>query len=174
MSQEGIKSAEKFIQWHSQVLWVGIGCKRGTSKQLIETAIQQVCRENQLAEGAIAGIATIDLKADEIGLVKLCRDRNWPLRTFSADVLRFASVPNSSAIVEVGVGTPSVAEASALCAASVGEITSSIHKSPLRVSKQIFRLEGQPGLVTVAIAQAEPEYCPLAASQIDLFDCSDK
>jgi len=38
---------------------------------LIETAIQHVCLNNQLAESAIAGIATtIDLKADEVGLVK--------------------------------------------------------------------------------------------------------
>ena len=159
MSQEGpdpfVSDATKKTGSHPQHLWVGIGCKRGTSQQLIATAIQQVCRENQLAEGAIAGIATIDLKADEIGLVELCRDRNWPLKTFSADVLRFA-VPNPSAVVEAGVGTPSVAEASALfAAASAGGLPSSVHKSPLLVSKQIFRLEGQSGLVTVAIAQAE-------------------
>ncbi len=170
-----IKSVEKSVEWYPRVLWVGIGCKRGTSQQLLETAIQQVCRENQLAEGAIAGIATIDLKADEIGLVELCRARNWPLRTFSADVLCFVSVPNPSVVVEAGVGTPSVAEAAALCAAaSVGVIRSSVHESPLRVSKQIFRLEGQPGAVTVAIAQTEPEYCPLAASKIDLFNDSDE
>jgi cobalt-precorrin 5A hydrolase/precorrin-3B C17-methyltransferase len=29
-------------QWHPKVLWVGIGCERGTSRRLIETAIQQV------------------------------------------------------------------------------------------------------------------------------------
>ncbi|MGL5921648.1 cobalt-precorrin 5A hydrolase, partial [Chroococcidiopsis sp.] len=34
------------IQWHPRVLWLGIGCERGTSRQLIEAAIGQVCREN--------------------------------------------------------------------------------------------------------------------------------
>lgn len=143
------------VQWHPRVLWVGIGCERGTSKELIETAIEQVCRSNHLSERAIAGIATIDIKADEVGLVQLCRDRNWPLRTFRADVLRSVNVPNPSAIVAAEVGTPSVAEAAALVAANnLGERP----LVPLQVAKQIFKLEGQPGAVTVAIAQSELEY----------------
>ena len=142
------------IQWHPRVLWVGIGCERGTSRHLIETASQQVCQDNQLAAEAIAGIATIDLKADEVGLLELCHKRNLPLRTFASDILCSIGGPNPSPSVAAEVGTPSVAEAAALCAACAGEID----KSSLRVSKQIFRAEGQPGAVTVAIAQAELEY----------------
>lgn len=138
------------VQWHPRVLWVGIGCERGTSRQLIETAIQQVCRFNQLAEGAIAGIATIDLKADEVGLVQLCRDRQWPLRTFSSDILRSVCVPNPSKVVEAEVGTPSVAEAAA--------VKASASPRPLVVAKQIFKSVAQPGAVTVAVAQAEQEF----------------
>lgn len=104
------------VYWHPRVLWVGIGCVSGTSQQLIETAIQQVFRENQLAESAIAGIATIDTKSDEVGLVELCRSRHLPLKTFPSDVLCSVCVPNPSQVVEKEVGTPSVAEAAALCA----------------------------------------------------------
>lgn len=143
------------VQWHPRVLWVGIGCERGTSKELIETAIEQVCRSNHFAESAIAGIATIDIKADEVGLVQLCCERHWPLRTFPADVLRSVNVPNPSAIVATEVGTPSVAEAAALVAANGLEAQ---HVVSLQVAKQIFKLEGQPGAVTVAIAQSELEY----------------
>lgn len=137
------------VQWHPRVLWVGIGCERGTSKELIETAIERIFQANHLAVGAIAGIATIDLKADEVGLVELSREKNWPLKTFSAEMLRSVAVPNPSAVVEAEVGTPSVAEAAAICA---GETNN------LLVNKQIFRLEGQPGAVTIAIALAEREY----------------
>ena len=151
------------VQWHPRVLWVGIGCERGTSRVLIETAIQQVCRQNHLAEGAIAGIATLDLKADEQGLVQLCRDHNWPLRTFPAEVLRSVTVPNPSAVVEQEVGTPSVAEAAALVGGHTSDLSGSkgehpAHSTKLLVAKQIFKQEGQPGAVTVAIAQAELEY----------------
>jgi cobalt-precorrin 5A hydrolase/precorrin-3B C17-methyltransferase len=137
------------VHWHPRVLWVGIGCERGTSEQLIETAIEQVCQEHQLAESAIAGIATIDIKADEVGLLQVCRNRNLPLKTFASDILRSINVPNPSTIVAAEVGTPSVAEAAALSAAKA---------SSLVVDKQIFRADGQPGAVTIAIAQAEQEY----------------
>lgn len=148
------------IQWHPRVLWVGIGCERGTSRQLIEAAIWQVCRENQLAAEAIAGIATIDLKADEVGLVELCHAYDFPLRTFPAEILSAISVPNPSSVVEREVGTPSVAEAAALRAAN---------SQNLLVTKQVFRStadnldaeinsQNLQGAVTIAIAQSEIEY----------------
>ncbi|MBF2000140.1 MAG: precorrin-3B C(17)-methyltransferase [Synechococcales cyanobacterium M58_A2018_015] len=143
-------------QWHPRVLWVGIGCERGTSRQLIEAAVQQACRSAHLAEAAIAGVATLDLKADEAGLLELCRDRGWPLRCFPATVLRSIPVPTPSEIVAAEVGTPSVAEAAAVLAATSNPQKPST--SMLRVPKQIVRQPDQPGAVTVAIAQAEREY----------------
>ncbi len=144
------------VQWHPRVLWVGIGCERGTSRQLIETAIQQVCQSHHLAENAIAGIATIDIKADEVGLVELCRDRNLPLQTFPTEVLRSVPVPNPSVVVDKEVGTPSVAEAAAIVAANSNLGAQSL--APLLVEKQIIRAENQSGAVTIAIAQSELEY----------------
>jgi cobalt-precorrin 5A hydrolase / precorrin-3B C17-methyltransferase len=152
------------VQWHPRVLWVGIGCERGTSRELIETAIRQVCHRNHLAEGAIAGIATIDIKANEVGIVELCRERNWPLQTFSSEMLRSVNVPNPSTVVDKEVGTPSVAEAAALLAGQASYLsldvsrqdacsTQDVHSTKLLVAKQIFKLEGQPGAVTVAIAK---------------------
>ncbi|MEH2049857.1 cobalamin biosynthesis protein [Nostoc sp.] len=144
-----------------QVLWIGIGCKRGTSWQLIDWAIGQVFRENQLFTGAIAGIATIDTKASEVGLVELCHLRNLPLKTFSAEILRSVCVPNPATITDYKVGTPSVAEAAAILAAS--QLTSltiftftSMEELRVRflVPKQIFQQQGQPGAVTLAVAQA--------------------
>jgi cobalt-precorrin 5A hydrolase/precorrin-3B C17-methyltransferase len=117
---------------------------------VIEAAIDQVCQANHLAVGAIAGLASLDLKADEVGLVALCAGRQWPLRCFTAEDLKAIPVPNPSPVVAAAVQTPSVAEAAAILAAQ-GE---------LRVAKQVVRIEGQPGAVTVAIAQAERDYIP--------------
>ncbi|MDF5737499.1 MULTISPECIES: cobalamin biosynthesis protein [unclassified Nostoc] len=144
-----------------QVFWVGIGCKGGTSWQLIDRAIEQIFRENQLCQSAITGIATIDTKASEVGLVELCNLRNLPLKTFSAQILRSVCVPNPATITDHKVGTPSVAEAAAILAAS--QLTfmtvfpfTSIEELRVRflVPKQIFQLQGQPGAVTLAVAQA--------------------
>ena len=151
----------KKIQQLQQVLWVGIGCKRGTSWQLIDWAIEQIFRENQLFQSAIAGLATIDTKASEVGLIKLCNLRNFPLKTFSAQILRSVCVPNPATITDDKVGTPSVAEAAAILAAS--QFTSltvfpftKIEELQVKflVPKQIFQIQGQPGAVTLAVAQA--------------------
>ncbi len=147
------------VQWHPPVLWIGLGCKRGTAQTVIASAIQQALRSRHLAAGAIAGIATIDRKADEVGLVEYCRDLTLPLKYFSADALRAIAVPNPSTRVTSTMATPSVAEAAALLAASNCATPPSC--SPLVrlvVSKQIFRLNNYPGAVTIAIAQAEQEY----------------
>ncbi len=145
------------VQWHPRVLWVGVGCERGTSRRVLETAIAQVCQSHHFAQAAIAGIATLDIKGDEVGLLELCEARQWPLKTFPSEVLKSVTVPTPSTVVEQEVGTPSVAEASAIVAAQEGNSLGETANS-LLVSKQIFRLEGEPGAVTVAIAQAEREY----------------
>lgn len=144
------------VQWHPRVLWVGIGCERDTPKSLIETAVQTACRSHHLAEAAIAGVATIDIKANEVGIVELCQERQWALRCFPADDLRQVPVPTPSTVVETEVGTPSVAEAAAILAASLA--SPSFASASLRVSKQIIRRPDQPGAVTVAIAEAEQEF----------------
>ncbi|HZG40916.1 MAG TPA: cobalamin biosynthesis protein, partial [Nodosilinea sp.] len=141
-------------QWHPRVLWVGVGCERGTPQAVIEAAIERIFRAGHFALGAIAGLASLDLKADEVGLVALCAERQWPLRCFTAEELKKIPVPNPSTIVEQAVQTPSVAEAAAILAATEGS------GGNLRVAKQVVRVEGQPGAVTVAIAQAEREYIP--------------
>ncbi len=165
------------VQWHPRVLWVGIGCERGTAQALIEQAVQQVLRAHHLAAAAIAGIATIDLKADEVGLVEFCRDRQLPLRCFPADVLNEITVPHPSAVVAAEVGTASVAEAAAIVAATwpndgdklAGSRDESARRrdesarrrdesASLRVTKQIVRGEGLAGAVTIAIAEAATEY----------------
>jgi len=147
------------VQWHPRVLWVGIGCERGTSRELIETAIIQTCQRYHLALGAIAGIATIDIKADEVGLVEFCQAHDLPLQTFPAEILRSVTVPTPSTVVNQAVGSPSVAEAAALvCSQRFSASGTKVPTTNLLVKKQIVRADDQPGAVTVAIAVAQQEY----------------
>jgi cobalt-precorrin 5A hydrolase len=127
----------------SRDLWVGIGCQRGVSKLEIESAIEWVFIEYDLDLATIAGIATIDLKADEIGLREYCRAAGWFLKTYRPERLNSVSGVRSSAIVASFMGTPSVAEAAAMCAA---------HTDNLLVPKQKFQLDPESGWITIAIA----------------------
>ncbi|MDB9307770.1 cobalamin biosynthesis protein [Aphanizomenon sp. CS-733/32] len=132
-------------------LWVGIGCQKGVSQQLINTAIKQVFQEYQLIYSEISGIATIDKKASEIGLLEFCNLEKLLLKVFSAELLNSVLVPHPNNTITKLLGTSSVAEASAILAAS--EITSA--EITLLVPKQIFRLSGEIGAVTVAVAKSD-------------------
>ncbi|MCY6491450.1 cobalamin biosynthesis protein [Leptolyngbya sp. GGD] len=139
-----IRTQELFDNWlnlkqSSLCLWIGIGCRRGATKLIIQTAIDQVLDLYQLEHRTIAGIATLDRKSDEIGLVEYCRDHDLPLRCFSADRLSTIAVPNPSLHVAMTVQTSSVAEAAAMCAAQT---------QILIVPKQV--IQG----VTIAIAES--------------------
>ncbi|MEM6256420.1 MAG: precorrin-3B C(17)-methyltransferase [Cyanobacteria bacterium P01_D01_bin.156] len=136
------------VCWHPRTLWVGLGCERGTSTELIEASIQQVLRDQNLAWQSIAGIASIDLKQDEVAFQALAEQYQWPLRFFSAAQLAEPSVPNPSDVVAQAVGTPSVAEAAALLASQ---------SQALVITKQVFKGDGA---CTIAVARAAQEYNP--------------
>ncbi len=156
-SEPAVWITEKAVQpsvgvvWHPRVLWLGIGCERGTDATVIAAAIDHALQTAGLARGAIAGLASIDRKADEVGLLQVAQQHQWPIRWFRADQLKQVSVPTPSALVAAEMGTPSVAEAAALLASD---------RPQLLVPKQIYRQPPAKGAVTVAIAQAEQEYIP--------------
>jgi cobalt-precorrin 5A hydrolase/precorrin-3B C17-methyltransferase len=140
-------------RWHPPLLWIGVGCERGTSLELLERAVDQALREHGLAAEAVAGLATASRKADEPALLELAGRRCWPLRLFEPPALASVVVPNPSAVVEVEMGTPSVAEAAALLAAGNG--------AGLLVPKRIEqRREAERGAATVAIAEASSQWAP--------------
>ncbi|WP_460192673.1 precorrin-3B C(17)-methyltransferase [Thermosynechococcus sp. FA-CM-4201] len=143
------------VAWHPRVLWLGIGCERGTSAALIQQAIDHTLAQAGLSPRAIAGLASIDRKADEVGLCQVAEAQDWPSRWFSAQELARVAVPTPSAIVAAEMGTPSVAEAAAVLASEGGRLI---------VPKQIYRQGGEPGAVTIAIAQAEREFIPRQGS----------
>jgi len=120
------------------MFWIGIGCRRGASKQIIETAIVEILDQHHILKTAIVGLATADFKSNEPGLLEHCQDYSLLLRYFSAAELRAIVVPNPSDAV-ARMGTLSVAEAAAMCAAKTDS---------LWVSKQVIQKT-----VTIAIAQ---------------------
>jgi cobalt-precorrin 5A hydrolase len=128
-------------------LWVGIGCQRGVSKLAIQQAIESVFTEYNLDLATVAGLATLDRKVNQPGLIEYCRQSGWFLKIYSPERLNSVAVSNPSPRVSALVGTVSVAEAAALCAAQT---------DILLVPKQIFRLDTEDGFVTVAIAQVPP------------------
>jgi cobalamin biosynthesis protein CbiG len=138
-------------------LWVGVGCRRGTPMSMFEQALRMVCQNQGIAWSAIAGLATLDLKQTESGLLAFSVTQSWPLIYFSQAELEGNAVPNPSGIVNAAVGVSSVCEAAALRAAA----QSGTWASMLLVPKQIFQDPLRVGAVTIAIAmpQASAQSC---------------
>ena len=70
---------------HEAVL--GVGCRKGTPREAIEEAFAAFCRDRKLWSDAICCAATIDIKAEESGLLAFCAAHGWPLSTYSAEEL---------------------------------------------------------------------------------------
>ncbi|MCP9928561.1 precorrin-3B C(17)-methyltransferase [Cyanobium sp. CH-040] len=140
-------------RWHPPSLWLGLGCERHTSLALLERLVDGRLRDLNLAPQAVAGVASIDRKADEPALLALASRRGWPLRWFPAAELAAVAVPNPSAVVAAEMGTASVAEASALLAAGPA--------ARLLAGKQVERaMSGEQGAATLAIALAGEQWLP--------------
>lgn len=95
-------------------LVVGVGSARGVSSAEVGELIDKTLAEAGLAPESVRAVATIDLKADEQGILDAARERGWEVVTYPAGALAAVDVPNPSEVVRDEVGTPSVAEASAL------------------------------------------------------------
>lgn len=70
-----------------KTVWIGIGCRKGTETDKIKAAIRYFLTEHAIDERSVAGIASIDVKAQEQGILDACREYNWPFITFSAEKL---------------------------------------------------------------------------------------
>jgi cobalt-precorrin 5A hydrolase len=102
-------------------LVVGIGCRKGVSAEQIAAAVRQALAKRQLDE--VREIATIDLKANEPGLVEFCEQHDLPLRVLaSATVAARPWVTKASDWVQQNVGLPGVCEPCALIAGLRGKL----------------------------------------------------
>lgn len=101
------------LTYHPKTLVAGVGCARGTPAEEIVALIESALAAHSLAAKSLAAIATIDIKADEAGLVEAARHFGVPLRLFTAENLARQTVPNPSEVVRAETGTPSVSEAAA-------------------------------------------------------------
>ncbi len=95
----------------------GIGCRRGKSGEELEAFLLDQLAKYHITVEELRCIATIDLKADETGLISLCEKYRLPLQTWSAEQL--SAVPGEftgSVFVKAHTGVDSVCERAAVLA----------------------------------------------------------
>ncbi|MDD3481461.1 cobalamin biosynthesis protein [Azovibrio restrictus] len=111
---------------------LGLGCDRGTPAATLEQAVAEALAACGACWAQVAAAASIDLKADEAGLLELAARQGWVLRFYPAAELARVPVPHPSETVRKYTGTPSVSEAAALLAAGSDMSRLLIEKHKLR------------------------------------------
>ena len=97
---------------------LGVGCKRGTTAEKLETAFAAFCAEHHFAPQGIVRAASIDLKKDEPGLAAFCQAHDWKMDFYTAAALRTAKGRfTSSGFVQSITGVDNVCERAAVLAA---------------------------------------------------------
>lgn len=102
-------------------LVLGIGCRKDVPAERIEAAVCRALGTRQIDE--VREVATIDLKANEPGLIEFCERHGLPLRVLArASVAARPWVTQPSDWVQKNVGLDGVCEPCALIASARGKL----------------------------------------------------
>ena len=135
------KSVQPFVETvvlRPRILHLGIGCRRGTPMDKIEEMVIQELTKLKVTLSVVKGIASIDVKKDEQGLLAFADVNVLPVRFYSAAELKAVQGDfTPSDFVEQTVGVDNVCERAAVLDSGGGRL--------------ILRKTGRNG-VTLAIA----------------------
>ncbi|TCR12428.1 precorrin-3B C(17)-methyltransferase [Streptomyces sp. BK205] len=138
-----VESSEREVLLRPPTLVVGVGASKGAPADEVLELIEGALREAGLSRRSVAALVTVDAKAGEPGIVAAAERLGVPVVTHAAEELAAVEVPNPSDAPLAAVGTPSVAEASAL--AEGGELLVPKRKS--------VRADGAPAMATCAVGR---------------------
>ncbi|MEU9229766.1 precorrin-3B C(17)-methyltransferase [Streptomyces massasporeus] len=147
-----VEAAEREAVLRPPTLVVGVGASKGAPAEEVLGLVRDALRDAGLSVASVAGLATVDAKAEEAGIVEAARRLGVPLVTYSAQELAGVDVPNPSDAPLAAVGTPSVAEAAALVGG--GELLVPKRKSaasPAMATCAVVRRPGRGRLAVVGL-----------------------
>ncbi|MBP5292379.1 MAG: cobalamin biosynthesis protein [Lachnospiraceae bacterium] len=125
-------------------IWLGIGCRRGISEEMISHAVESFLSETKISKFSVTGIATCDIKKDEEGLLAYSKTNGWDLQFFTVEELKEQEGSfTSSVFVSKTIGVDNVCERASVAASGKG--------GKLIIPKKIF--DG----ITIAAAEALPK-----------------
>ncbi len=124
---------------------VGIGCRRGTDPEYLESCFLDFSRRHSIEPASVGWIASIDLKSEEKAIRQLSTSRKMPFLTYSArQLMEVQGEFTSSEFVRKTTGVDNVCERAAMRAAQelAGEEISK-GSGELICSKEISKGSGE-------------------------------
>ena len=177
-------AADTTLVYHPQRFVLGVGCARNCPPEELAALARGALETAGVAPGALAALATLDLKADEPAVLALARDLGVPLRLFDAAELEALTprLETPSEVVFAEVGCHGVAEAAALAAAGkaatltrpkakTANATCALAQAPAPIVTPAGRARGQLAIVGIGPGQAAwrtPEASRLIAEADEL------
>ncbi|QJB56475.1 cobalamin biosynthesis protein [Pseudodesulfovibrio sp. zrk46] len=107
---------------YPRVLMLGVGCRRGIPGDEIFDHIRNVFDLSGLSMDAVGGLASIDAKSDEPGMLEAASSLGVEPIFYPKEVLDKVEAPNPSGMVMQRMGVGSVSEAAALLLSEGGEL----------------------------------------------------
>ncbi|MCD8103535.1 MAG: cobalamin biosynthesis protein [Lachnospiraceae bacterium] len=145
-SHSPVTGVQTVLQLCPRSYILGIGCRRGKTEQEIAKLAERSLAGLGLTYEDIVGVASIDLKKEEPGLVDFCKRHGLRFGTYSAEALTAVrGAVSHSAFVNEVTGVDNVCERAALCMAEEG-------------GRLLLPKQAENG-VTVAVAQRQWKVC---------------
>ncbi len=184
VTDAAVQGDDTCLVYHPQQFTLGLGCARNADPKTMWAQIEETLTAHNIAQGAIACVASIDLKADEPAIIQAAKRLGVPLRVFTAEELN-AETPrlaNPSDVVKAEVGTHGVSEGAALAAAGPDAVlhiektktattTFALAKAPAPITEHRGRSRGRLSIVGIGPGQATwrtPEVSKLIADAEEL------
>ena len=180
VSETPVEGNAKTLVYHPQTYVVGVGCARNADAEELWSLVTTTLQNAGIAQGAVACVATIDLKGDEPAMNTVAKRLGVPLRLFTAEELEAQKVANPSDVVFAEVGCHGVSEGAAL-AASDGKLvvektktantTCAIARADAPITEMKGRSRGRLSVVGIGPGQATwrtPEVSKLVAEADEL------
>ncbi|AUJ62895.1 precorrin-3B C(17)-methyltransferase [Aestuarium zhoushanense] len=180
VSEAPVEGNAKTLVYHPQTYVVGVGCARNADTEELWSLVTTTLQNAGIAQGAVACVATIDLKGDEPAMNTVAKRLGVPLRLFTAEQLEAQKVANPSEVVFAEVGCHGVSEGAAL-AASDGKLvvektktantTCAIARADAPITEMKGRSRGRLSVVGIGPGQATwrtPEVSKLVAEADEL------
>lgn len=115
------RGREEALRLIPPVVTLGIGCKKGVTAGTIGNAFELILKKAGCHPLAVARACSIDLKAQEPGILEFCRAHGLPYRTFSSqELMAVSGIYTVSAFVKQVTGVDNVCERSAVLGGGAG------------------------------------------------------
>ncbi|WP_297779632.1 precorrin-3B C(17)-methyltransferase [uncultured Roseovarius sp.] len=169
------------LVYHPQRYALGLGCARGCETEELWDLVCRTLDEAGIAPGAVACVASIDLKADEGAMNVVARRLGVPFRLFSAAELEgyAGQLATPSEVVFAEVGCHGVSEGAALACGGqlvvekrkTANATCALSRSEAVITQMPGRARGRLSVLGIGPGQASwrtPEVSRLVAEADEL------